>query len=147
MRHFPSQPQGANLFCEHSLMGSAASVLCFCRQVSRIVITPMTGIRKSCCIINKHNNPILLKGNQGHGHAFHRADHAYVSCPQSTTRWHCGYTLFKVSNGTDIIFSFSHPLLSIPVPFTPYQQPSLTCLRVGRAGWLTGWLGAHGPRL
>lgn len=31
MRHSPSHPQGAHLRCEHSLMGSVASVLCFCR--------------------------------------------------------------------------------------------------------------------
>lgn len=51
----------------------------------------------------------------------------------------------KSSNGAEHIFF--QPPLSILLPFTPYLQPLLTCLRVGRAGWLTGWLGAHGPRL
>lgn len=43
--------------------------------------------------------------------------------------------------------TFSQPLISIPLLVTPYLQTLLTCVRVGRAGWLTGWLGAHGPRL
>lgn len=90
---------------------------------------------------------VLLKGNQGHGHAC-----ADKYCHDNTTRWHCGDILSKVLKRNRFIFLFSHPhlfspLLSIPLPFTAYLQPLLTCLRVGRAGWLTGWLGVHGPRL
>lgn len=142
MRHFPSQPQGAHLLCEHSLMASAASVLCFCRQVSGIVITPMTGIKKSCCIINKHNR----------SHSYEKVikviDTPFTEQTMPTchaTKTPLGGTVETPSSKSQteqILFSHfltlssqfqSHSLL-ISSPHSPVSESAV------QAGWQDGWV-------
>lgn len=74
-----------------------------------------------------------------------------MSCYHYATGCQCGDKSLQ-THAEHSVDSLSHPPTCLsPFSFLChsffYLPTLLTCLRVGRTGWLSGWLGAHGPRL
>lgn len=169
MHHSPWQPQGAHWFCPHCLAGRAGSGPGFCRKaVDSIGNSDRTYLRQTNMAtvrlyqLTVHLIVFLIFFNkwenndahqcQGHNQAFKKdlLIHVLLSlCHWVSVWWH--------TDKSHQTHAFTLNQLSFPLPSTLsflrhsffYLPPLFTCVcrRVGRTGWLSGWLGAHGPRL
>lgn len=141
---FPVAPTGGALALRTFLDGKP----CFCAlflQVGQWVSDHVNAdVKNGCRIIKNHYHSILLKGNQGDRHTF--TERPMFTWPANKAPLD-GCVAISCTTSSIGAHTFPQPLLSISLLFTLYLQPSLTCFRAGRAGWLAGWLGAHGPRL